>query len=98
VADRGDRLIDAVEDGSVEEAWTRHSNLRYCLQPGHLRWTLRIGVIMGILYTVVNQGDLILSGRAGALIWVKIPLNFIAPFLVANLGLIGSRRGREGSA
>jgi hypothetical protein len=49
---------------------------------------------MGVLYTVVNQGDLIAEGRAGATIWVKIPLNFIAPFVVANIGLLGARRDR----
>src|SRR4030088_2986717 len=63
------------------------SAVRYCVQPRYLHWTLRIALVMGVVYTVVNQADVIARGKADALVWVKIPLNFLAPFIVANVGL-----------
>jgi hypothetical protein len=47
---------------------------------------------MGVVYTAVNQADVIAKGDADALLWMKVPLNFLAPFVVANVGLLGSRR------
>jgi hypothetical protein len=70
--------------------------VRYCLHPAHLRWTLRIAFVMGVVYTAVNQADIIARGEADALIWVKVPLNFLAPFVVANMGLLGARARAAG--
>jgi hypothetical protein len=70
--------------------------LRYCLRPQHLYWTVRIALIMGIVYTAVNQGDVILGGHADATLYFKVPMNFLAPFVVANIGLLGSRSRTPG--
>lgn len=71
---------------------------RYCAQPRHLRWTLRVALVMGVIYSAINQADLILNGDANALLIVKLPLNFLAPFVVANIGLLGARRDKGGDA
>jgi hypothetical protein len=66
--------------------------LRYCGQRRHLRRTLRIALVVGIVLTAINQLDVILSGDAVALTYVKCGLNFVVPFVVSNLGLLAGRR------
>jgi hypothetical protein len=69
---------------------------RYCLRPQHLRRTLRIALVVGVILTAINQGNVILGGDATSLTWVKTGLNFCVPFVVSNLGLLaGWRRDRE---
>ncbi len=68
--------------------------LAYCAEPAHLRRTLRIAVVVGVLLTAINQLDVILDGEATAVIWVKSGLNFVVPFVVSNLGLLSGTPGR----
>ncbi len=41
--------------------------------------------------TLINQGDVILSGGATPLTAIKVVANFLVPLTVANLGLLGAR-------
>ena len=66
--------------------------IAYCRRPEHLRRTLRIALIVGIVLTAINQLDVILRGDATAVTWVKCGLNFVVPFVVSNLGLLSGRR------
>jgi hypothetical protein len=72
-------------------------SLAYCLRRRHLRRTLRIALVVGIVLTLVNQGDVIVGGDATAATGVKMALNFMVPFIVSNLGLLGGRRLPEPS-
>lgn len=72
--------------------------IRYCIRPAHLRWTLRVALVMGVVYTAVNQADIIVRGHSDVLTWIKVPLNFVTPFLVANVGLLGARQRAGGDA
>ncbi|UTI64342.1 nitrate/nitrite transporter NrtS [Paraconexibacter antarcticus] len=65
--------------------------LAYCARPEHLRRTLRIAFVVGLLLTAVNQGSVILGGDASTLTWVRSAANFMIPFVVSNLGLLGGR-------
>jgi len=65
--------------------------LAYCARPQHLRRTLRIAFIVGLLLTVINQSGVIAAGDATAATWVRCALNFVVPFVVSNLGLLGGR-------
>lgn len=65
--------------------------LRYCREPHHLRRTVRIALIVGVVLTTINQLDVILRGEASELTAVKIALNFLVPFVVSNLGLLSGR-------
>lgn len=58
------------------------------LRPSHLRRTGLIALVVGTWLTAFNQGDVILAGGFGFGVIVKIILNFITPFVVANLGLL----------
>ena len=66
--------------------------LAYCRRPAHLRRTIRIALVVGLVLTAINQLDVILSGDATAATWIKCALNFVVPFVVSNLGLLSGRQ------
>lgn len=51
----------------------------YCAQRKHLRRTLRIAFVVGLLLTAINQLDVILSGAATPTTWIKCAMNFVVP-------------------
>jgi hypothetical protein len=64
--------------------------LAYCRRPEHVRRTLRIALIVGLVLTAINQLDVILGGAATVGTWIKCGLNFVVPFVVSNLGLLSA--------
>jgi hypothetical protein len=74
----------------------RRSAVRYALayvaERRHLRRTVPIAIVVGIILTAINQGSVIVGGHATAATWVRCALNFIVPFLVSNAGLLAARR------
>lgn len=84
-----------------ERSWFRRlcDALAYVARPEHLRSTLRIALVVGVVLTLINQADVILAGDATAATWLKCGLNFLVPFVVANLGLLtGARRATDPEA
>ena len=67
----------------------------YCAQPAHLRRTVRIALVVGLVLTAINQLDVMLRGDATALTYGKCALNFVVPFVVSNLGLLAGRAQRD---
>ncbi len=65
--------------------------LAYVAKPEHLRHTLRIAFFVGLVLTAINQGTVIAGGDANAATWIRCALNFVVPFVVSNLGLLGGR-------
>lgn len=66
--------------------------LRTLLHPVHLRRTALIALAVGSWLTLVNQADVLLSQPLTTLLLVKVALNFLTPFVVANLGLLSATR------
>ena len=66
--------------------------LRIVVRREHLRRTLKIALVVGLLLTAINQLDIFLGGDATALTLVKTGLNFCVPFAVSNLGLLAGKR------
>ncbi len=64
----------------------------YCRRREHLRRTIRIALLVGILLTAINQLDVILAGHATLATWAKCSMNFVVPFCVSNAGLLSGRR------
>jgi hypothetical protein len=60
-------------------------------QRRHLRRTVRIALVVGVVLTAINQLDVIVGGDATTATWVKCGLNFLVPFVVSNLGLLSGR-------
>lgn len=61
---------------------------RIVFTPTHLRRTLAIALAVGSWLTLVNQGDVILHSGWSQLLVMKLALNYLTPFVVANLGLL----------
>lgn len=57
----------------------------------------RIGAIAAVVGTVlvgVNQGSVLIDGRPGPLVWVRVGLDYLIPACVSTMGVLaGSRRG-----
>ena len=53
---------------------------------------MTIAAVVGVILTAINEGDLLIRGRLDTSLAFKLPLNFLVPFLVSNLGLLSSRR------
>ncbi len=65
--------------------------VRVIIEPAHLRRTGLVALIVGSWLTAFNLGDLLLHGPLTLALTVKILLNYLTPFVVANLGLISRR-------
>ena len=85
-----DRHAGHLDEVAAQHGW--RGALAYCARREHLRRTLRIALVVGIVLTAINQLDVILRGDATAFTWGKCALNFVVPFIVSNLGLLSGRR------
>ena len=74
---------------AFERGW--RAALAYGLRREHLRRTVRIALVVGIVLAAVNQLDVILRGDATPITWIKCGTNFVVPFIVSNLGLLSGR-------
>jgi hypothetical protein len=66
--------------------------IRYCLEPEHLRRTVTIALVVGVVLTLINQLDVFVRGEATTATYLKSVLNFCVPFVVSNLGLLAGRK------
>jgi hypothetical protein len=71
--------------------------LAICLERRHLRRTLRIALVVGLVLTAINQLDVIVRGDATALTGVKIALNFCVPFRGVQPRTASGRRATDGA-
>ncbi len=66
-----------------------------CAQPRHLRRTFTIAFIVGSWLTLFNQGEVLASGQLDSVLLLKVFLNYLTPFVVANLGLVSAEKTDE---
>ena len=45
--------------------------------------------VVGTILTLLNQGDLLISGDLNSSLYCKIPLTYVVPFLVTIWGALG---------
>jgi hypothetical protein len=83
VAERGEKI------GTGGIGW--RCALAYCARPEHLRRTVGIAIVVGVVLTAINQLDVIVRGEATAVTYLKCAMNFVVPFVVSNLGLVSGR-------
>ena len=69
--------------------------VRLCCRPRHLRRTLTISAVVGSWLTLFNQGEVLWAGEVGFAMLLKVFLNYLTPFAVANLGLLSAEREDE---
>ncbi len=79
----------------VEDLAGLGPRVRLCCRPRHLRRTSTIAVVVGSWLTLFNQGEVLWAGEVGFAMLLKVFLNYLTPFAVANLGLLSSEREDE---
>ncbi|MGH2962321.1 MAG: nitrate/nitrite transporter NrtS [Solirubrobacterales bacterium] len=84
--------------GRVRTTVTMREAVRICLRPEHLRRTVRIALVVGVILTLINQADVVVRGDATAITWLKAAGNFVVPFIVSNLGLLAGKHAERGTA
>jgi hypothetical protein len=62
--------------------------LRVVAYRPHLVRTVRIAMIVGTILFAINQLDVVVSGRATVVVWVKAGVTYLVPFCVSNLGIL----------
>ncbi|KZC35044.1 MULTISPECIES: hypothetical protein [Rhodanobacter] len=63
--------------------------------PPHLKRTCMVALLVGVWLSVFNLGGQLLAGPWNAQLAIKIAMNLLTPFAVANLGLISRQAGSE---
>ncbi len=76
--------------------WSRWSEIpSVCLRPHTLQRTVAVSLVVGTVLFAINQLDVVVSGRATLVVWLKVALTYLVPFCVANYGfLVATRRAR----
>ena len=59
------------------------------------RTASRVAVVVGTLLSAINQGQVIVDGKATALTWVRVGFNYVIPFTVASIGYLAPLRRRS---
>lgn len=86
--------LSAAADAHPTWATAREA-LRVVIYRRHLRATTRIAAVVGTVLFVINQLDVVVSGRATTTTWVKAAVTYLVPFTVSNLGILtATRRAR----
>lgn len=65
--------------------------LAIVVEARHLKRTGATAMLVGTWLTAINQGDVLVGDGWNSALLVKIGLNFLTPFLVANIGLLSRR-------
>lgn len=79
--------------------WSRPSQaVGLFLRGRTARTATPVAVVVGIVLSAVNQGDVVVAGEAAAGTWVRIGVNFVVPFCVASVGFLAARRAPAGGS
>jgi hypothetical protein len=77
---------------------SEQAGLAAVLYPQHLKQTAIVALFVGISLSVFNVGGQLLAGPWNLSLAVKILMNVLTPFVVANLGLLSRRTRSEQAA
>ena len=51
-------------------------------------------LVVGVVLTLINYGDALITGQITGVQVVKMPLNFVVPYVVATWGAMGAARSQ----
>ena len=68
---------------------------RSARRPPIARRCFSIALVVGTLLSLVNQGDLLVTGHISTATVLRILANYAIPFVVANLGAMSSLPSRQ---
>jgi hypothetical protein len=82
-------------DRTVNPVWTRRAEaVGLVLRGQTLRTAGPIAVVVGTVVSLVNQGDVLLTGHAHPVTWLRIVVNYVVPFIVASSAYLAACRRR----
>lgn len=64
--------------------------------PANVKRSVTIALVIGTLFVAMNQLELILSGHATFVVWLKAGLTYLTPLCVSNLGMLSATYRRAG--
>lgn len=70
--------------------------LRLMARRGTVRTCGPVALLVGTILTTVNQGGILLHGRAGAADVARVAANFVIPYCVSSYGLLARNRAETG--
>jgi len=77
---------------------TRGELLDVITAPANVKRTVTIALVIGTLFVTMNQLELIVSGHASVIVWLKVGLTYVTPLIVSNLGILSATHRRSGDA
>jgi hypothetical protein len=83
---------DVTEESSAPK-WSGWRDVpRVVLHRPHLRKTATIALVVGTILFAINQLDVVVGGRADAVVWVKVGVTYLVPSCVSNAGVLVASR------
>jgi len=91
--------VGDLQQAAVVPTWSNWRQIpAVCAYRPHLRRTVTIALIVGVILFAINQLDVVITGHASASVWLKAGLTFFVPFCVSNYGvLIATHRRKPAS-
>lgn len=65
--------------------------IRVVMHPPHLLRTGLVALLVGTWLTLINLADVLFSSPLTTALVLKVAMNYLTPFVVANLGLLSRR-------
>jgi hypothetical protein len=66
--------------------------------PANVKRTVTIALVIGTSFVAMNQLELILSGQATFVVWLKAGLTYVTPLCVANVAILSATHRPAGEA
>lgn len=94
---RAERIIAALPvaaggSGARQVSGRVRAAAGYCLQRSQLRFTVPIGLSVGVVLSLLNKGAMLLRGQIDLGMCVVCALDFLLPFAAMNLVLLATTR------
>jgi anti-sigma factor RsiW len=89
---RAEAIVAALSPPTSRDAARR----RFLLQRAQLRFTVPIGLLVGIALSLVNQGGMLLHGEIDLAMCAVCALDFLLPFVAMNVVLLATTRVLRG--
>lgn len=84
---------------SNRRTWSTWSELLGVITAAaNVKRTVTIALVIGTLFVTMNQLELILSGHATFVVWLKVGLTYVTPLIVSNLGILSATHRRTDDA
>ncbi|TKB09658.1 nitrate/nitrite transporter NrtS [Desulforhopalus sp. IMCC35007] len=79
-----------------KESWqTWEEAFHLFLNGATLYSCIPVAIIVGFILSIINQSDVILSGLATSITWLKVGMNFVVPFCVSSYGFLKGCRSEK---